>query len=139
MKEKLKNILIKYSISTGIGALLVWFFLWLRDFTGKEPRAVRYLLLCDAFTIPGVMMILTAALIALSNEGALLSIGYMLGYAFRMLIPGLGGSKHERYADYIERKMGKRVKGYGFIFVTGAAFFAIAMVYLALFYKYFKG
>ncbi len=138
MKDKLKSAFIKYSVTIAVGGLLVWLYLWLRDFTGHEPPAERYRILCDAFTVPGVLLMLTAALIALTNEGALSGISYMLGHAFRMLIPGMG-YKHEKYADYVERKAEKKVKGYGFIFFTGAAFFAVAAIFLALFFKHFKG
>ena len=139
MNGKLKSALLKYGIAVLVAGVLTWAYLALRDFSSVKAAVDRYRLLCDAFTVPGVLLMLTAALIALTNEGALSGIGYMLGHAVRMLIPGMGARKDEKYADYIERKAGSKVKGYGFIFYTGAVWFAVGMIYLALFYRHFNG
>lgn len=42
----------------------------------------------------------------------------------------------ETYAEYKERKHGGgKLRGYSFLFFTGLAFFAAAIVFLVLFYK----
>ena len=98
----------------------------------------KYRILCDAFTIPGVVLVMLGALMAISNEGALYGISYVLGYAFRILIPAKR-HEHEKYYDYVERKKGEgQVKGYGFLFVVGGASLAIAIVFMILFYRLYR-
>ena len=139
MSKKTSAALIKYGITAAVGALFAWLVLSLRDYTGAEEPAEKYRMLCDAFTFPGVFLMLTAALVALSNEGAFLGVGYLVTHALRFLIPGMG-SRQEKYSEYIERKTEKgRVKGYGFIFHVGLAYFAAALVFLVLFYRNFQG
>ncbi|MGX8692865.1 MAG: DUF3899 domain-containing protein [Clostridia bacterium] len=131
--------LIRYGVAVLFGAALAAVYLLTRSFTGSEPPAERYRMLCDAFTIPGVLLMLTAALVALSNAGAFTGLGYATSHAIHMLIPGLG-SRMETYADYVERKTEKGpVKGYGFIFHVGLAYFLLALVFLVLFYRNFQG
>ena len=139
MSKKSAANLIKYGGAVLFGALLALGALRLRGYTGAEEAAEKYRILCDSFTFPGLMLILTAALIALSNEGAFLGIGYAVRCALYGLIPGLG-SRQETYAEYIERKTEKgRVKGYGFILHVGLAYLLLALVFLLLFYRNFEG
>lgn len=130
--------LLKYGVAALIGAAMTATYLILRDFTGGEPPAERYRMLCDAFTIPGVVLMLSAALVALSNEGSFTGIGYSMNYMFSRLIPGIG-LRQETYADYLERREGKKIKGYGFLLQVGIVFMAVALVYYALFYHVFEG
>ena len=131
--------LIRYGVAVLFGAALAAVYLLTRSFTGSEPPAERYRMLCDAFTIPGVLLMLTAALVALSNAGAFTGLGYATSHAVHMLIPGLG-SRMETYADYVERKTEKGpVRGYGFLFYVGLAYFALAIVFFVLFYRNFQG
>ena len=139
MKEKKKGGIVKYVVTALIGGLIAYGTFALRDFGAAESAAEKYRILCDSFTFPGVLLLLTAALIALSNEGALTMLGYIVGIAVRGLIPGMG-SHQETYAEYVERRTGKgRVKGYGFILYVGLAYFAVALVFLVLFYMNFEG
>ncbi len=94
----------------------------------------KYLLLCDACTLPGVLMILCGALIALSNGGALNGIGYIGHYLINTLIPA-HRDRIMKYADYVQEKNGKRLHGYGFLFIVGAVFMAAAVVFLLLFHQ----
>ena len=130
--------LLKYGIAALIGAAMTATYLILRDFTGREPLADRYRMLCDAFTIPGMVLILSAALVALSNAGSFTGIGYSVKHMVNQLIPGMG-LQRETYADYLERREGKKVKGYGFLFYVGLGFFLLAILFLVLFYLNFEG
>ena len=90
--------------------------------------------LCDAFTVAGLLMILFAGLMFVSGEGAFLGIGYALGRAVRIFIPTIG-RKDESYAKYRERKTGKpKPKGEGAIFFTGLFFLAIGIIFLIIWY-----
>lgn len=109
-------------------------------FTENVTLVARYRLLCDMFTVPGVFLLLAAALVFVSNEEFFTIFSYAFSYAFRSLIPGaLAGQKHERYGDYVERKRQKgKVKGYSFLTYTGLAFLAIGLVFMFLFYRIYQ-
>lgn len=90
-----------------------------------------YHILCDAFVIPGILCLLVAALVALSNEGSLDAISYMLRRLGQTLIPFIK-KNDERYADYVAKK--KRISGYSFITWTGLAYFTVGIIFLVLYF-----
>lgn len=136
MNARLRNTLLKYGIAALVGAGMVWAVLHFHGYAGAANAAERYKILCDAFTIPGIVLMLSAVLVWLSNAGSFSGISYAVRYAIRMLIPGMGaGAGRETYAEFVARREEEGgVKGYGFLFITGAAFFLTAIVFLILFY-----
>lgn len=136
MNRDRKTLLKKYIITFFIGGVLAYAYVALRDFRG-EPLLEKYRILCDAFTIPGLLLLMVGLLVAVSNEGIFDGLLYALSYAAKAIIP-LWGRQHERYYDYVQRKREKRLHGYGFLFITGAVFMAAAMVFLILFYSIYE-
>lgn len=134
MSEKGKTNLLKYGICAAVCIVLSLFYILVRDFFEQE-LVEKFRTLCDAFTVPGVLAILSGTLIAVTNEGALDGISYACGTAFKALLPG-GRLKTEKYYDYVQRKKEKRVKGYGFLFVIGGIWMALALIFMILFYCY---
>jgi hypothetical protein len=96
----------------------------------------QYRVLCDAFSIPGILMVLFAMLFSLNNLGALDTIAYLMSFLPRMIAPGAFGEP-EKLIDFVENRRQKRSKGYGFLYIVGFIFLGIAIVYLVLFYKVF--
>ncbi len=136
MNSALKTNLIKYGICVAFALLMVWIYFSLRldsmqDFSALELTE-RFVLLSDAFTIPGGILLMSGALVALSNNGALDGVGYAMRLMVRMLIPGMG-RKQERYGDYVERKKEKKLSGYGFLFISGGFFLLIGIVFMVLY------
>ena len=123
----------RYWVSAAFVGFMAWLYISLRDFAGAKP-ADKYRLLSDAFAVPGLLLLLFGCLFWVSNLGALDGIAYAVYFAFRSLIPG-GRNKDEKYADYVERKRKNRVKGYGFLFVSGGVTMALAIVFMVLFYS----
>lgn len=136
MSSKVKANLIKYGVSIGIGLLLAYAYVALRDFS-SEPLVEKYRILCDAFTVPGVLLLMSGLLMSISNAGALDSLGYIVSQGFSMLVPGKGLGK-EKYADYVERKRKNRVKGYGFLYISALLFLAVTAVFMILFYSIYQ-
>lgn len=137
MSSEQKSRLLRYGITTGLG--LVFTVLHVAgkvDFTNLSNIAAvdLYLALCDGFSVPGMLMILFACMLSISGTGALDGVSYVCSYAFKMLVPGQK-KMPERYYEYVERKRGKRPKGFGFLYVVGAAFMAVSFVFMALFYS----
>lgn len=127
----MKKIIIKYSISIVFASLLVILCLWLRDITSVTDLKEKYRLLADSFSIPGLFLVLLGALIALSNEGALDGISYMLKRLGNALIP-FAKKTDQKFYDYVKDK--KRVSGYAFILYTGLLFLGIGILFIVLFY-----
>ena len=125
--------LTQYGLCGLFVGLMAWLYLWLRDFAGAEG-AERYQLLCDALTVPGVLLLCAGALIWVTNLGALDGLGYGLRLALRALIPGRRLQKEESYRDYVLGRQQKRVKGYGFLLISGAVTIAVSLIFLGLYY-----
>lgn len=134
--SRLKQNLLKYLASAAIALGLAYVFTSLRvDFQNPGSTSLEewYRILCDAFTIPGLLFVMVGFLVSLSNQGALDGIGYAATVAFRMLIGA--GSRMERYKEYLERRRSNRLRGYGFLYVVGAACLAVSGVFMILFYS----
>ena len=115
---------------------MVFLTLWSHGFWESKELVDKYKILTDAFTIPGVVFILVGCLVALSNEGALSSLGWMLKRMFKFLNP-FANKNIEKYSDYVANK--KKVTGYSFLFYTGLLFTVVSIVFLILFYSVYNG
>ena len=137
MSPKLAKNLKKYGISSAIALLLAYAFAAMRvDFEDPSATALIdwYRILCDAFTVPGLLFLMCGCFMSLSNQGAMDGLGYVTVNAFKMLIPG-AATKMERYKEYLERRRANRIKGYGFLYVVGAVCMAVSLIFMALFYS----
>lgn len=135
--KKLIPIIVKYGITVAVGAVMSYIVFVNYGYTPNLPAAERYKILCDAFSIPGIMLTMIGALVFLSNEGAMDGISFLMGGLFKRLMP-IGrwrDEKDETYAEHIARKRANRVTGYGFVFVVGGAYLAVAAVFMILFYQ----
>ena len=136
MSSTLKKNLIKYGVTTFGALVLAFFYVYVRvDFSNVEatPLVEWYRIICDGFTIPGLVLLMFGCLMSLSNAGAMDGLGYVVVNGIKMLIPG-AATKMERYKEYLERRRENRVKGYGFLYVVGAGCMVIALVFMVLFY-----
>lgn len=135
MSRSVKNLL-KYGLTTMVGGLMVWAVLNLHGYVNAVETSERLRILADAFTIPGTVITLFGVLVILSNEGAFEGVSYILGYTFRMLIPGRAGERPQKYADYVlQRREKGKVTGFGFLFVVGGVFLLLAILFTVLFFK----
>ena len=131
----MKRTLIEYLIAGTVAAGIVMLVLWGQNYFALTESSARCKALCDAFTVSGLMLILLSALVWVSGKGVFLGIGYAVSWLVHTLIP-FGARRHETYADYRERKTGGGgPKGYSFVFFTGLAFFAVAIVMLIVYYN----
>lgn len=132
----MKGKLLKHGITVAVCLALGAAYCLTRDFESLALVA-KYRLLCDAFTIPGVLCLCIGALIWVSNDGFFYGLGYCLQIAWKALIPG-GRRKTEKYYDYVARKKEKKITGYGFLFFWGGVCMAIAIVFMILFYGLYR-
>lgn len=135
MKKSLKVNILRCLSAAAVGGAVAWWYAnsrWEEDMSLVE----QYRVLCDAFTIPGAMMVLFGMLMSLNNLGALDTIAYLMSFLPRMLAPGAFGEP-EKLIDYVERRREKRSKGYGFLYIVGFIYLGIAIFYLVRFYSVF--
>ena len=129
----MKKILLKYGITGAVCLALGAVYCLSRDFMTLSLVA-KFRLLCDAFTIPGILCLGVGALLWVSNDGFFYGLSYCLEIAWRALLPG-GRQKMERYYDYVTRKREKKITGYGFLFICGGVCMALAIIFMVLFYR----
>lgn len=133
MKKGLKGILLRYGIASLIGGLLAWMVIEIRGYSSAAPLSMRYMVLCDAFTVPGILLFLSGLLVFVANEGAFEGVSYVFSRAKQALVP-FSKKKDITYGDYVEeRRKKEKIKGYSFLILTGLAFLAVAVVFLVLF------
>lgn len=124
---------VKYACAAVFVGLTVWLYLGPREFDGAEPLE-RYRMLSDAFTVPGVLLLMLGCLCRIGDLGALDGVAYALTVAFRSLTRFDRGVA-ESYGDFVARKRERRKKGYGFLLLSGGVTLAVAVVFLILFYR----
>ena len=138
MRNSQKGKLIPYVLCTAFVLGLAALYIGLREFTG-QPLVEQYRMLCDAFTIPGLILILLGCLIWASDLGGFYGIGYVFNYARRSILQFVvpnSLAETENYFDYVQRKKAEgHVTGYGFLFITGGISMVISLVFLFLFYQ----
>ena len=105
---------------------------WISRYTELETDQERLRVLCDAFTVPGLLLLGLAALIFAANNGAFYGIGYGLRTAKEILLPFLP-HEYVKYRDYIAKKKEKKVSGYRFIAITGLVFLTVGIILLIRF------
>ena len=136
MKQETKVKLIKYAVCFGIEVFVAFLVIWSKGFF-TERIAVNLQILADAFFVPGVLMSLFAGMLYVSGEGALIGIGFVLRNAVLAFIP-MGRAKHEKYADYRERKLSNAKKqDNSYVLITGLFFLAIGIILTLIWYVKF--
>ena len=136
MKQETKVKLIKYAVCFVIEALIAFLVIWSKGFF-TDRIAVNVQILADAFFVPGVLMSLFAGMLYVSGEGALIGIGFVLRNAVLAFVP-MGRAKHEKYADYRERKLSlAKQQDNSSILVTGLCFLAVGIILTLIWYVKF--
>jgi len=125
--------LLKYGCSVGVVVACAVGYILGRDMS-EASQLDWYRILSDAFTLPGLLLIFSTALVWLSGEGAFDGIAYCGHVLVRYIVPGKALEPREKYSDFVERRRGKKNTGYGFLLITGGISLAIGIVFLVLFH-----
>lgn len=135
MSKKLLGNILKYGITAVLGGLLAWFVAENYGFAEATDTAAQIKALADAFTIPGVIIIMLGCLVMVANGGFFNGISYAMGVAVRMLIPGGRTGREETYGEFVERRSGKEKVSFAFLFIVGGVYLAAAVVCIILYYN----
>jgi len=137
VKPEKKALLIKYIICFCVASVITVAVIVLKFSLNDNPSEKISIMsaLSDGFTVSGILLILFAGMMYVSGEGALIGIGFVLRNVVLAFIPA-GRMRHEKYADYRERKMAEAKKSSDHsILVTGAVFLAVGVVFILIWYS----
>ena len=137
MKKENKALLVRYTICFAIASLIAVAVFWSKGFFSHSV-GVNIQILADGFFVSGILLTLFAGMMFISSEGALIGIGFVLRSVVLTFIP-LGRLRHEKYADYRERKlqeMKKKVKDHS-ILATGLLFLLVGIIFTIIWYVNF--
>lgn len=135
-KEKRANGIIKYAITYG-AMLLMSLTIVLSAELFKQTEIDEIMkILCDAFSVSGLLAICAGLLVMVANEGFFTSIKYLGKSVLGAFVP-TARLKQKSYKEFKEKEDGKeKIKNFGFLFVCGLSFFIVGIVFLILFYVY---
>ena len=136
MKKENKALLVKYIICFAVASMITVAVFWSKGFFGHSV-AVNIQILADGFFVSGILLTLFAGMMFISGEGALIGIGFILRSVVLTFIP-MGRQKHEKYADYRERKLRgmKKTKDHC-ILVIGLLFLIVGIIFNIIWYVKF--
>ena len=130
----MKKKLLQYGICSLIGAALALWVMYSEGlFIPNNPVDVSAVL-CDAFFVPGILMVMFGALLWISTTGLFDALGYAFRVAAHTLLPFLFKTDILTFYDYKSEKDGKRMKTPVFIFISGVVFLAASGIALAVYY-----
>ena len=137
MKPEKKSLLIKYAICFGVASLITLVVFAMKGFFSDDV-GTNLQVLSDGFFVSGIILTLIAGMLFVSDEGALLGIGFIVRNVILTFIP-MGRNKHEVYAKYRERKLAeKKKRAFDYcILVTGLVFLGISLVFTLIGYTNF--
>ena len=133
--KKLK-LIVKYAICFVIQGSMAWVVISNYSFASAESDLERYRILADAFTVPGIAFLMLGLLVWVSTTGFFDGSSYALRRFGRMFtFQGASDAVMVKYYDYKMERASKRYSGYSFLFISGALFFAVALVFFVLYYQ----
>ena len=136
MEKDKKAVLRRYLVCFGIASAIVLGVFAIKGFFTADAK-LNMQVLHDAFFTAGALFMLFSGLLFVSDEGAFLGVSFVLGKAFKALFMPFGRKDTETYAEFRERKIGKKEKSSlkGCIFFTGLFFFVCSLIFLAIWYS----
>ena len=130
-----KKKLLQYGICGLIGAVIAVLVMdaeGLLLFWGTH-RETTLIILCDAFFVPGILLILFGCLLWIANTGFFDSLGYAVRTAAHLLIP-FRKAERKTFYDYKEERAEKRGKTPAFIGIVGVFYLLLSLIPLAILY-----
>ena len=132
MSGEKKSGLIKYGVCFAVIAVCAALYIMPRDFAAAELMD-KLSILCDAFTIPGVVLLGVGGLAFASREGAMDGLTYALRRAVQMLVPGVRQSM-QTYGDYVVKRRAKEKGSFAFLLISGGISLVLALIFLIAYF-----
>ena len=129
-----KKTLKRYVVTTLAASAFAGLIMYLKGIGGADSLNETFKILTDAFTVPGVLLIMISALIWVSKDGFFDGMGFAVSRVGNMFLPLVGAvNNHENFYEYKQRKAKNRPSGYSFLLFVGIAFFVIAMIFYVIY------
>ena len=125
--KDIKSILIRYGITTAVGALICLGVMAIRGFfSGENSELENLLALTDGFSVSGIMLTMIGLLVWATNHGSLDAIGF----SFKILINVVTRKKdYPTYYEYKQQKVAKGNVKVSFLIHVGIVFLIIAIIF----------
>ena len=137
----MKKKLLQYGISTAVGLLLaVWvlsaegFFLLYKDAVAKGMVAQLMMILCDAFFVPGILILCLGIMTWIATTGFCDAIRYAMHVATHTILPFFTQSKTKQYYDYKTEREEHRSKPLVFLIFVGIGFCLVSAIFGAFWF-----
>ena len=122
-----------WAIDLGIG-LVIFFAVaaYRKVFTATEEQVILHGL-CDAFFVPGILLVSFGLLAVTARGGVLDMFSYGVHSLLMLFTPFRKPENHERYYEYKLRKAERRKKPKPATVLVGLLFIALAVVCLVMY------
>ena len=128
----MKKRLLPWLIELGVSLLVFLAVVLFRGVFRSTDTAAIYSGLCDAFFVPGALLV-CFGLLAFCARGGVFDIFSYGAKSLKVLFTPFGKGRHQRYFDYKMQKEANRGKPRPFTLYLGLFFIAAATVCLVLF------
>ena len=118
----------RYLIALAVGFGIAAYILWLRDIFGQTETAMIFHILCDAFFVPGVLLVCFGLLIFSTNEGTVDGMTYAVK-SFVNMFRKKSLKKYDSYYDYKASRKNRDTK-FAYLIFCGLFFIAVSAVML---------
>lgn len=136
MKKENVRLLTQYGIACAVAGAMAWGVTQTYGLSEAQNAVEKYRILCDAFTIPGVVFVMVGLLVMIMDRGLLDGLTYAMRSLYRVFLP-MGARKDESFYDYVmHRRESRKGRHTAFILHVGILFMIPALVFMALFYRY---
>lgn len=130
MKNITKKIL-QYTITFVICAIVTILILVGRDSFYKSGQDL-YMDLCDAFAVPGIIMLCFGALVFATAGGTFDMIAFGVVKLFQLFKRDLTKVKYRTFYDYRKAQQ-EKTRSYAYFLIIGIVFTLVALIFLLLY------
>ena len=130
-----RSTIIKYAIATLIGLVIAGCYIFSSNVFKQQNVTDVMQILCDGFSIGGLLLLLAGLLTFCNKNGVFDGIGYSFEFIFVTKNWSTKRKFEDRrtFADYREEKAKKRSTSW-FLVIVGGIELAIALLFLGLYY-----
>ena len=118
----------RYLITLSAGLVMAVYILWQKDFLGQTETAMIFHILCDAFFVPGVLLVCFGLLIFSTNEGTFDGMTYAVK-SFVNMFRKKNMKQYDNYYDYKASRKNRDTK-FAYLIFCGLFFIAVSAIML---------
>lgn len=127
----MKRKIINYSAAAGIGVLLFFLVAFIQKLFWQSSQEEIFKILCDCFTVPGLVLVFVGLLVVCSNGGTFDMLGFGVKKFFGLFKKE---SDKQTFYEYRQNKLANR-RSFWYLLVVGGVFVAAAVIFLILYHN----